>query len=82
MAVIVGVRFSRSGRVHYFDASQLVVNEGDQVEVETDDGPRQATAIIGSGQVAHSDLRGPLPKLLGVISPANRHSGEGRNPEE
>ena len=70
MAVIVGVRFSRSGRVHYFDASQLVVNVGDQVEVETGGGPRQATVIIGSGQVAHSDLRGPLPQVLRILRPA------------
>ena len=70
MAVIVGVRFSRSGRVHYFGTSQLVVNVGDQVEVETDDGPRQATVIIGSGQVAHSDMRGPLPQVLRILRPA------------
>ena len=70
MAVIVGVRFSRSGRVHYSDASQLVVNVGNHVEVETDDGPRQATVIIGSGQVAHSDMRGPLPKVLRILHPA------------
>ena len=70
MAVVVGVRFSRSGRVHYCDASQVVVAVGDQVEVETDDGPRQATVTIGSGQVAHSDLRGPLPQLLRVVRPA------------
>ena len=70
IAVIVGVRFSRSGRVHYCDASQIVVNVGEKVEVETDDGPRQATIIIGSGQVAHSDLRGPLPKVLRVVRPA------------
>ena len=70
MAVIVGVRFGRSGRVHYCDASQVVVSVGDQVEVDTDDGPSQATVIIGSGQVAHSDLRGPLPEVLRVLRPA------------
>ena len=81
MAVIVGVRFSRSGRVHYCDAAQVVVSVGDQVEVDTDDGPREATVTIGSGQVVHSDLRGPLPSVLRGVSPVDRHSGEGRNPE-
>ena len=70
MAVIVGVRFSRSGRVHYCDAAQVVVSVGDQVEVDTDDGPRDATVIIGSGQVVHSDLRGPLPSVQRVLRPA------------
>ena len=70
MPVTVGVRFSRSGRVHYFDASQIVVSVGDQVEIEVEDGPREATVIIGSGQVVHSDLRGPLPKVLRVVRPA------------
>ncbi len=70
MAVTVGVRFSRSGRVHYFDAAQVVAGVGDEVEVETDDGPRRATVTIGSGQVAHSDMRGPLPKVLRVLRTA------------
>ena len=70
MAMVVSVRFSRSGRVHYFDTGEIVVSVGDQVDVDTDDGPRQATVIIGSGQVAHSDLRGPLPQVLRVLHPA------------
>ena len=70
VAVTVGVRFSRSGRVHYVDAGQMAVSVGDQVEVETDDGPSQATVIIGSGQVAHSDMRGPLPQVLRILRPA------------
>ena len=70
MAMVVGVRFSRSGPVHYCNTGEIVVSVGDQVEVDTDDGPRQATVTIGSGQVAHSDLRGPIPQLLRVVRPA------------
>ena len=65
--VIVGVRFRPYGRVHYFDAAGLVLDVGDTVEVESDCGPRQGRVAIAPGQVLHSDLRGPLERVLGRV---------------
>jgi hypothetical protein len=59
--------FRPSDRVHYFDAAGLCVSAGDRVQVETDDGTREGTAMIGSDQVIHSDLRGPLLPVLRVL---------------
>jgi len=64
---IVGVRFQPSGRVHYFDAAGLVLSVGDTVSVETERGSRQGRVAIAPGQVLHSDLRGPLGRVLGKV---------------
>ena len=64
---IVGVRFQPHGRVRYFDAGELVLSVGDTVSVETECGPRQGRVAISPGQVLHSDLRGPLGRVLGKI---------------
>lgn len=64
MAQVVAVRFTRSGRVHYFDAAGLELAVGDRVVVEADDGPREAWVVMAPAQVFHSDLRGPLSPVL------------------
>ena len=64
MTSIAGVRFSRSGRVHYVDPSNLDLSAGDRVIVETEDGPREGHVVIAPEQVLHSDLRGPLDPVL------------------
>ena len=46
---------------------ELVLSVGDTVSVETECGPRQGRVAISPGQVLHSDLRGPLGRVLGKI---------------
>ena len=64
MANIVGVRFTRDGRILYFDPADLDLAIGDRVILETDDGPREGWVAIAPSQVLHSDLRGPLNPVL------------------
>ena len=61
---VVGVRFARAGKVEYFDPSGLELSAGDEVLVETEDGPREGRVVIAPAQVVHSDLRGPLEQVL------------------
>ena len=61
---VVGVRFARAGKVEYFDPSGLELSAGDEVLVETEDGPREGRVVIAPAQVVHSDLRGPLEPVL------------------
>ncbi len=68
--MIVGVRFRPSGRVHYCEDDGISVSFGDRVAVETEDGEREASVVIGSDQTLHSDLRGPLPSVLRIIEHA------------
>ena len=64
MPGLVGVRFGRSGPVHYFDPGDLDLSAGDRVLVEAEDGPREASVVIAPQQVLYSDLRGPLDPVL------------------
>ena len=68
--MIVGVRFSRSGKVHFYDDNGICVEFADRVMVETERGDEEASIVIGSGQVAHSDLDAPLPRVLNLVEKA------------
>ena len=68
--MIVGVRFSPSGRVHFYDDNGIRAEFADRVMVETERGDKEASIVIGSGQVAHSDLDAPLPRILKLIERA------------
>ena len=64
MADTVGVRFTRSGRVYYFDPGDHELSVGDRVLVETDDGRREGEVVIEPSQIAYSDLRGPMNPVV------------------
>ena len=64
--MIIGVRFRPSGRVHYCDDAGIAVSFGDRVAIETEDGEREASVVIGSDQTLYSDLKGPLPPMIRV----------------
>ena len=64
MPNIVGVRFERSGRVHYCDPANHDLSVGETVLVDTDDGPKEGRVVIAASQVLHSDLRGPMSVVL------------------
>ena len=61
---VVGVRFSPTGRVHYFDPGDKDLIDGDRVVVETEGGPQKGTVIIAPRQVLYSEMRGPLAPVL------------------
>ena len=61
---IVGVRFTPSGKVHFFAPGNIDVRVGDTVEVETDVGYRQGTVVIAPDQIRYADLRGGLDTVV------------------
>ena len=67
MPNIVGVRLSPSGRVRFCDPGTLSLSPGDRVEIETDDGSAVGRVAIGSDQVVHSDLHGPLYRVIRLV---------------
>ena len=70
--MIVGVRFPPSGRVHFYDDNGVRVEFADRVLVETECGDKEASIVIGSGQVVHSDLNAPPPRVLSLIERASK----------
>ena len=67
MPNIVGVRLKPSERVRFCDPGTLCLNPGDRVEIETDEGSAVGRVAIGSDQVVHSDLRGPLYRVIRLV---------------
>ena len=61
---LTGVRFTPSGKLQYFDAAGIALAAGDRALVETDDGECEGIVAIAPGQVAQSDLRGPLNRVI------------------
>ena len=72
MQPIVGIRLSPSDRVRFCDPGTLRLSPGDRVEIETDDGSAIGTVAIGSDQVIHSDLRGPLDRVIRLVERSSR----------
>ncbi|MCY4653152.1 MAG: hypothetical protein OXC95_08315 [Dehalococcoidia bacterium] len=68
--MIVGVRFKSYGRVHYYDDSGISLSFADRVLVESDDGEREASVVIGSDQTVHTSLTCTLPRVLSVVERA------------
>ena len=68
--MIVGVRFTPSGRVRYCDDDGVSVSFGDRVLVETERGQREARVVIGSGQTVRSEVTGEVPLVLRLVERA------------
>ena len=62
--ILTGVRFGRSGRVHYCDAGQLDVKLNDQVIVETNRGLDVGRVVIAPQQVIYDEIDQPLDSIL------------------
>ena len=68
--MIVGVRFKTYGRVHYYDDNGINLSFADRILVESDEGEREASVVIGSGQTVHTSVTGALPQVLSVVERA------------
>ena len=64
VATVVGVRFSPTDRVKYFDPGDNDLAIGDRVLAETEGGPQEGLVVIAPQQVLYSELRGPLAPVL------------------
>jgi len=64
MTQVVGVRFKRAGRIHYFDSAGIELNVGDWVVAETERGPEVGRVVISPKQVLSSEITEPLKPVL------------------
>lgn len=65
---VVGLRFERADRVHYFDPGDLELELGDRVMADTESGPREGVVVIAPDQVLYSDVRSPLRPVLHKVA--------------
>ncbi|QGG48676.1 PSP1 domain-containing protein [Heliorestis convoluta] len=68
MIKIVGVRFKKTGKIYYFDPSELEIQVHDRLIVETARGIEFGEAVIGPRQVPEEDVVNPLKKVLRIAT--------------
>lgn len=76
MSKLIGVRFRRADRVHYFDPGDLDVSIFDRVVVETDQGLETAWVVIEPDHVVYSEVQGPFKSVLRKATPEDLKQGE------
>ena len=64
MSKIIGVRFQKAGKVHYFDPGDLEVDVMDIVMIETEYGLEAGLVVIEPNQVLYSEVHGPFKSVL------------------
>ncbi|NPV71112.1 MAG: stage 0 sporulation family protein [Firmicutes bacterium] len=64
MARVVGVRFKRTGKIYYFDPGDLQIQPGSHVIVETARGIEFGEVVVGTKEVADSQIVAPLKKVV------------------
>ncbi len=68
MVKVVGVRFKDTGKMYYFDPSDIEVKKGDMVIVETVRGIECGTATSGVKEVEDEEVVSPLKPIMRVAT--------------
>ncbi len=66
MAIIVGVRFKKAGKVYYFDPNGLEIKKDDFVVVETARGMEFGEVTVGPKEVQAKEVTNPLKKVVRI----------------
>lgn len=69
MINVIGVRFRRAGKIYFFDPAGLVINQGDNVIVETARGVEYGKVVIGPRDVEDNKIVQPLKPVIRISTP-------------
>ena len=69
MANITGIRFKRAGKIYYFDAGDVELEDGDYAVVKTSRGIELGNVVVAPGQVIASEFEEPLSPVLRKAEP-------------
>ena len=68
MIKVVGVRFKKAGKIYYFDPTDLNIEKGNYVVVETARGIEFGECVIGIKEVREEDIVAPLKTVIRIAS--------------
>ena len=68
MIKVVGVRFKKAGKIYYFDSTDLKIEKGNYVVVETARGIEFGECVIGIKEVREEDIVAPLKSVIRIAS--------------
>ena len=74
MTTVISVRFRSGSKTYYFDPGALTVSTGDDVVVETAQGPEFAQCVEGNHEVADDAVVKPLRPVLRIATDNDRHT--------
>ena len=74
MTTVISVRFRSGSKTYYFDPGQLKIQTGDDVVVETAQGPEFAQCAEGNHSVSDESVVKPLRAVLRVATDNDRHT--------
>ena len=74
MTTVISVRFRSGSKTYYFDPGALTVSTGDDVVVETAQGPEFAQCVEGSHEVSDDAVVKPLRPVLRIATDNDRHT--------
>ena len=78
MVKIVGIQFQNNGKIHYFDACDMMMKPGDYVVADTAKGLDLGEVVIGIREVEES-ANAPMRKIVRIATPQDiQHSTENR----
>ena len=60
MQTVIDIKFRTGGKVYYFDPAGIEIHEGDNVIVETQQGPEFTTAVSEVHEVDDEHIVSPL----------------------
>ncbi|QTE68621.1 stage 0 sporulation family protein [Clostridiales bacterium] len=81
MVKIVGIQFQNNGKIHYFDACDMMMKPGDYVVADTAKGLDLGEVVIGIREVEES-ANAPMRKIVRIATPQDiQHSTENREKE-
>ena len=81
MVNVIGVRFRKAGKIYFFDPTDLVIKQGDNVIVETARGIEYGNVVLGQKQVDDEKIIQPLKQVIRVATPEDDEI-ERRNKEK
>ena len=74
MTTVISVRFRNGTKTYYFDPRDLTVSTGDDVIVETAQGPEFARCVRGNHQVEDTQVVSPLRGVLRLATENDRNT--------
>ena len=74
MTTVISVRFRSGSKTYYFDPGELTIHAGDDVVVETAQGPDFAQCVEGNHEVSDDAVVKPLRSVLRIATDNDRHT--------
>jgi len=72
LAIVIGVRFKRTGKMYYFDPAGLNIREGDSVIVETSRGMEFGDVCMGIREIEDEETVQPLKSVVRIATQEDR----------